>query len=201
MSDGQEECRTKTQDECQLPGLYMLWEGDLNAIQKPITFSREYSLRCYEEGDEELLKELWAVADWTWDEEHWEEYRNIILPEGLFLVFSNDENLVATAGAVHNPLARYYFPFGGELGNLLVHPEHRQRGLGVNLSIRVVQRLLSAGYASIRVCAQGFRLAAIKTYLSAGFMPFVHQDDVLPRWKSICEQIGVPYHPDNWPSA
>ena len=188
-------------DEHHLPGLYMLWQDSINPLSERVVLSCEYTTRCYVDRDEEHLKKLWTSSDWDWDEEHWQEYKNLILPDGLYLIFFNDGMLVATAGAVHNPSARYYFPFGGELANLLVHPDHRQKGLGTALSIHVLQRLVSAGYTSIRVCVQGFRLAAIKTYFKVGFMPFMHQDEVFSRWRSICEQIEVPFCPNDWPSA
>src|SRR5205085_8041316 len=107
-----------------------------------------------------------------------------------------------TAGAVHNPNpGRYYFPFGGELGYLIVHPEHRGKRLGYQVSAMVIERFISAGYESIRVCVQGFRLAAIKTYLRLGFVPFLHTEDIRLRWQQICEQIDWPFEPGKWPRS
>jgi hypothetical protein len=54
----------------------------------------------------------------------------------------------------------------------------------------------AAGYDPIWTGVQGFRLAAIKTYLKTGFIPFLHRDGLLERWQRICEQIGWPYTPD-----
>ncbi len=109
---------------------------------------------------------------------------------------------VGTAGAIHNPRGgRYYFPFGGALAYLIVHPDHRGHGLGMVLSNRVVRHLRSVGYEHIWVGVQGFRLPAIKTYLKRGFVPFLHQDGRSERWQRICTQLGWPYTPERWPTG
>jgi mycothiol synthase len=149
------------------------------------------------------LQALLAWEGWAMSDRQGQEYRDRLVPNGLFVIFHTGSNvLVASAGAVHNPNpGRYYFPFGGELGELIVHPEHRRRGLGSTASALVVRRLLAAGYESIRVGVQGFRLAAIKTYLRLGFVPFLHHEDLFVRWQRICGQIGWPYTPDEWPKT
>ena len=66
---------------------------------------------------------------------YWQDYLERVLPHGLFMLWHTTSNAaVATAGAIHNPRgSRYYFPFGGELAYLIVHPEHRGHGLGIVL--------------------------------------------------------------------
>jgi mycothiol synthase len=137
----------------------------------------------------------------TLDEQEWKDYKDRMLPGGLFLIIhSRTGSLAATAGATHNPNpGRYYFPFGGELGYLIVHPVHRGKQLGRAVSALVVQRFISAGYENIRVCVQGFRAPAIKTYLKLGFVPFLYKDDICLRWQRICEQLDWPFEPDKWP--
>jgi mycothiol synthase len=144
-----------------------------------------------------------GLEGWAMSDQEWKDYRDRLLPNGLVLVYHTASNsLVASAGALHNPNpGRYYFPFGGGLGYLLVHPDHRRRGLGYTASALVVRRLLAAGYESIRVGVQGFRLAAIKTYLKVGFVPFLHQENLMARWRRICRQISWPFTPDTWPKT
>jgi mycothiol synthase len=190
-------------DERQLPGLYMLWPG-CRLSQPPLAaVPRGYSVRSYEAGDEPALRALLGTDGWAMSEDHWRDYRGRLLPWGLFLLTHEASGtLVATAGAVHNPSpGRFCFPFGGELGYLDVHPDHRGRGLGTAVAALVVRRLLVAGHDSIRVGVQGFRLPALKTYLKLGFVPFLHDEGLLPRWKRICEQLGWPFTPDDWPKT
>jgi mycothiol synthase len=190
-------------DERRLPGLYMLWPGQLLATPPRTEVPGGYAVRTYTDGDESAFQALLASEDWAMSDRQWQEYRDRLLPNGLFLIVHTGSNtLVASAGAVHNPNpGRYYFPFGGELGDLIVHPGHRGRGLGHTAAALVVRRLLAAGYESIRVGVQGFRLPAIKTYLKLGFVPFLHHDDLLGRWQRICEQLDWPYTPGEWPKT
>jgi mycothiol synthase len=189
--------------EYGLPALYMLWPRSLLAVSPPVTIPEGYTLRPYSDGDEQRLFPLFASEGWTITAPEWQDYTDRILPDGLFVVWHVANNQpVGTAGAIHNPRAgRYYFPFGGALAYLVVHPDHRGRGLGVGLAALVVQRLRAAGYVNIWVGVQGFRLPAIKTYLRIGFVPFLHQDGLAARWKRICEDIEWPFAPEIWPTT
>lgn len=185
------------------PALYMLWSHSAIAAPFSTSIPNNYDLRPYQEGDRRLLASLFAEEGWNVDDAEWREYLDRVLPNGLFILWHTaSSQLVGTAGAIHNPRGgRYYFPFGGALGYLVVHPEHRGCGLGKVLSALVVQRLLAAEYRNIWVGVQGFRLPAIKTYLKLGFVPFLHQGGLAERWQRICEQIGWPYTPDAWPTG
>src|SRR6516164_2910303 len=92
----------------------------------------------------------------------------------------------ASISAVHNPAAtRFYFPGGGELGYLVVAPEHRQRGLGAALVTAALRRLHQGGYRHIFLGVQSWRLPAIRSYLRVGFQPFIHAPELVPRWESV----------------
>jgi len=188
-------------DEHKLPCLYLLWPESLLSAPPSAVLPAGYVVRPYAAGDDDALRHLYGLENWAMPDEEWRDYKDRILPDGLFLILHADTNtLAATAGAVHNPNpGRYYFPFGGEVGYLIVHPEHRGRRLGYQVSAMVVRRFISARYASIRVCVQGFRSAAIKTYLRLGFTPFLYTEDVSSRWQRICGQVGRPFEPERWP--
>jgi mycothiol synthase len=192
---------TAAEDERNLPGLYMLWPRHLLSRPPDVDLPSGYAVRPYQDGDEAAYRALLSTDGWSMTDPQWDDYRDRLLPNGLFLIVHAGRGaLVATAGAIHNPNpGRYYFPFGGELGMLTVRPDHRGRGLGRAASALAVRRLLAAGYESIRVGVQGFRLPALKTYLKLGFVPFLHHDGLPPRWQRICEQLDWPYTPAQWP--
>jgi mycothiol synthase len=103
---------------------------------------------------------------------------------------------------VHNPHAtRHYFPFGGEVGYVSVAPLHQGKGLGRAVVALVVGRLIEAGYRHIFVGVQGWRLPAVKCYLKLGFVPLLHNNELLPRWRRICEQIGWTVNEAEWPRS
>ena len=185
----------------QPPCLYMLWPCRLDVVPV-LSVPATYKLRTYRDGDDRPLLELLESDDESMDQGAWQEYRDMLLPNGLFVIEDSEGYLVATAGAVHNPNpGRYYFPFGGELGYLIVAQAHRPRGLGRAVCLAVVRRLLSAGYNSIRLCVQEHREAAIRNYLSIRFEPFLHSRETEERWKRICEQLGIDFTPATWPTV
>jgi mycothiol synthase len=165
--------------------------------------AKGYELRTYRSGEEQNIIDLLTSDGEAMGPREWEQYRDMLLPNGLFLVEERaTKGLVASAGAVYNPNPRrYYFPFGGELGYLIVAQAHRQKGLGAVLCRAAVQRMLSAGYESIRVCVQEHRLPAIRTYLRLGFEPFLHSLEVEQRWCLVYEQLRTPFTPDQWPKS
>lgn len=182
------------------PCLYLLWPR-LKREPPDARIPLEYTLRTYRDRDELGLLNLQASDGESLSETEWHHYRDMLLPNGLFLVEAGPSaELVATAGAIHNPNpGRFAFPFGGELGYLMVARAHRGRGLGGAVCAAVIGRFLSAGYENIRVCVQEHRLAAIRVYLRLGFVPLLHSPEVASRWQQVCETLGFPHTPDQWP--
>ncbi|MBV9774641.1 MAG: GNAT family N-acetyltransferase [Gemmatimonadetes bacterium] len=187
-----------TLDEHELPCLYLLWPDHPLSEPSRGELPAGYVSRPYAAGDDAALRRLLELEGWAMTDEEWQDYKDRILPDGLFvIVHTGTGAVVATAGAVHNPNAgRGYFPFGGELAYLVVDPGHRGKRLGHHVSAMVVGRFISAGYRSIRVCVQGFRSAAIRTYLRLGFVPLLNTEEVRLRWRRIHEQVGWPFEPE-----
>ena len=106
--------------------------------------------------------------------------------------------IVATAMGLHDHTPDH--PFGGELGWLASDPAHRGRGLGLAVSAAVTQRLIEAGYRNIHLYTEHWRLAALKTYLKLGYVPFLYLPEMPERWRVICEKVGWPFKPEEWRS-
>ena len=134
----------------------------------------------------------------------WQSFSDAVLPDGLFVAREcATARLVGTASAVHNPRgSRFLFPGGGELGYLVVEPAFRGRGLGTALVAAAVHRFETAGYRHVWVGVQGWRLPAIRTYLAAGFRPFLHAPEPVvleARWRRIFAQLGREVDTTLWP--
>jgi mycothiol synthase len=193
---------TPIMDERLLPAMYMVWPLNRLPAAPERALPEGYSVRACLESDLRALRTL-IDADGPIQDREWESLLDRIVPGGAFLVVHGESGRpVATASAVHNPRAtRYYFPFGGEVGYVGVDPVHRRKGLGRLLVARVVARLIDAGYCHIFVGVQGWRLPAVRCYLSLGFVPFLHHENLLPRWRRVCEQIGWAVREEDWPQS
>lgn len=189
-------------EERYLPAMYMVWP--INRLPRALEHATPdgYLVRACREPDLTALRGL-VYADGPITDRAWEDFRDRIVPGGAFLVTHVASGKpVATASAIHNPRAtRFYFPFGGEVGYVTVDPAHRRRGLGRLVVARAVGRLIEAGYRHIFVGVQGWRLPALQLYLSLGFVPLLHNEELLPRWRRICKQLDWTDHEGEWPES
>jgi mycothiol synthase len=193
---------TTATDERQLPALYMVWP--IHRLPSPpvALLPSGYVVRSCLDQDLSAVRTL-IDADGPINDKAWECFRDRIVPGGAFLITHTESGKpVATASAVHNPRAtRHYFPFGGEVGYVTADPAHLGKGLGRVVVARVVARLIDIGYRHIFVGVQGWRLPAVKCYLRLGFVPLLHTEELLPRWRRICEQIAWPVNEAEWPRS
>jgi hypothetical protein len=78
------------------------------------------------------------------------------------------------------------------------------RVLGYALVAAVVERFCAAGYEHLWLGVQGWRLPAIRSYLRAGYRPFLHApnpDALATRWMSIFATLGLPGDIATWPRS
>lgn len=75
-------------------------------------------------------------------------------------------------------------------------PEIRGKGIGHAMLRYALAMLEERGCTYTVLTTDDFRLAAIKTYLDAGFAPVIEQDpesDVYARWESVLKDMQYPY--------
>jgi mycothiol synthase len=192
----------ETIDERQLPAMYMVWPIVRLPVAPAAAVADGYVVRQCDEHDLSALRAV-VDSDEPVSDQAWDDFRDRILPGGAFLIVETGSGgAVATASASHNPRAtRHYFPFGGEIGYVTVDPSHRGKGLGRAVVSLAVGRLIEAGYRHIFVGVQGWRLPAVKCYLRLGFVPLLHTEELLPRWRTICSRIGWPVREADWPRS
>ena len=111
-------------------------------------------------------------------------------------VHTASDTIVATAMGLHDHSDDH--PFGGELGWVAADPAHAGQGLGLAVSAAVTARLLAAGYRNVHLYTEHWRLAAIKSYLKLGYVPFLYAPEMADRWRLLCDELGWPYTPEAW---
>jgi mycothiol synthase len=182
------------------PQLQMVWPEERLNDPPLAKLPSGYTLRVYQPGDEPRFYEVMALAGWPgWDDEKLQPWLARIPPDGwVMVVHVASRQIVATAMALydHTP----YHPFGGELGWVACDPAHRGQGLGMAVSAAVTARLIGAGYRHIHLYTEDWRLAALKTYLKLGYVPFLYLPDMAERWRVICAPLGWPFTPAAWRS-
>ena len=183
------------------PAMYMLWPPERPTPALP---SIPGAYKLFTIASENIDKARSVVEmDGALSDSGWSQFRNSVVPEGMFVVQERtSSSWVGTISAVHNPAAtRFYFPGGGELGYLVVAPEHRRRGLGTALIVAAVNRLHQGCYRHIFLGVQSERRPAIRSYLRAGFQPFIHAPELVLRWRSVFAALGREAHEVEWPTS
>ena len=121
------------------------------------------------------------------------------LPEGFFVVeFRETGRLVASAAAALFTRERH--PEGASLQWLMVHPEHRDRGLGMLVSAAATKRLAGSRFKRSYLVTQDPRGAAISIYFKLGWQPSLYVDEMYDRWRAVCGRIGRDFTPEEWSS-
>lgn len=114
----------------------------------------------------------------------------------IFFVVSPDGIRVATTTCIRRPEG-----IGG-VHMVAALERYRGKGIGHFLITKAVNILADRGFTVMGLTTDDFRLPAIKTYLDAGFRPYlVHDDDsdMVKRWDDVLEKLGYPkveYYPE-----
>ncbi len=144
-------------------------------------------------ADHELAKynELRVSVEFpAWEESYLKDvYRKKVLPDGLYLIEEiATGRFAASAGAETTDMPEH--PEVGVLGWVMAHPEMRGYSLGKAASVAVMHRLAEEGYRAFSLLTDDFRIAALKTYLDLGWRPWLYQEDMEARWRTVADQLG-----------
>jgi len=180
--------------------LQMLWPERLLDAPPIVRLPPGYSLRTYRRGDEPRFFKIMELAGWPgWDDEKLQPWIARIPPGSWFMaVHEGSGEIVTTAMGLHDHSELH--PFGGELGWVAGDPAHAGKGLGLAVCAAVTARLLDAGYRDVHLYTEHWRLAALKTYLKLGYVPFLHTPEMPERWRAICALLQWPFTPELWRS-
>jgi mycothiol synthase len=175
--------------------LQMIWPAARLAEPPVPRVTAGYTLRTYRRGDEAGFYDVMALAGWPgWDSTKLEPWIARIPPESWYMMVDEQNGrIAATAMGLHDHSDLH--PFGGELGWVAADPAHAGQGLGMAVCAAVTARLIAAGYRNIHLYTEHWRLAALKTYLKLGYVPFIYAERLIPRWAAVCGQLGWPFEP------
>lgn len=147
-----------------------------------------YELREFRPGDQPGWVNLLAASGFDgWTVAKFDAYT--AEPERLAgsRVVECDGRLVAATFASQ----RSSDPPQGALDYVVCHPEHQGRRLGLVVCAAAMEYLADAGYATISLLTDDWRLAAIKTYFNLGFEPVMTRIDMPDRWLKVRQQLHL----------
>lgn len=109
-----------------------------------------------------------------------------LVPERDLFFLDYEGRHVATAAAFLKEDGTGYMHMVGSL------PEVRGKGVGNYLSYLVKQHLYELEAPSVTLSTDEFRKAAVKAYLTAGFLPIYCGPDMEERWSLVLKEYGIP---------
>lgn len=152
----------------------------------------EFEFFC---GDLSQIEDWLALCDQTliperdakWFESCIVNYPDLCPERDLFFVVEQSTKVrVATTAAVCHPDEGY-------IHMVAANKAVRGKGIGHAMLAFALDMLEKRGCKSTVLTTDDFRLAAIKTYLDAGFCPVIEQDpesDVQKRWDAVLSELG-----------
>lgn len=183
----------------QSPHLTMIWPRDRHprALLLPLA----YAIRPAQQGDEIPFCAFMDAVGWPgWTPQRLHSWRLRSPADSWLLVTERATGaLIATAMGLDDPTP--WHPQGGEVGWVASHPTHRGHRLGAFVTVAVIGRLRALGYGQIHLFTEDYRLAALKTYLRLGFVPYLESPDLSDRWRAVCQATGWLFTPEQWPDA
>lgn len=102
----------------------------------------------------------------------------------FFLDYLGDH--VGTATAIYHPDGRW-----GELHMVGIREDFRGKGLGRPLNAAALNKLLAQDVRYIMLTTDEWRKPAIRSYLSAGFLPVEYDVGMRERWLGVMESLGI----------
>lgn len=114
-------------------------------------------------------------------------YENIVAEKDCLFVANAEGKYVMTA-------TYFVLPDGQGLVHMVASdPEIRGKGIGHAILCEGLKMIEARGAKETRLRTDDWRLAAIKTYLVAGFRPIIFDDpdsNMEERWDKVCEQLN-----------
>ena len=182
-----------------LPQLELVWPESLLDAAPAVWAPAGFSIRTHRPEDNPRFYELMGLVGWEgWDDACLQPWEARILPQGWFMVIhEGSQGIVASAMSLRSEV----YPSGGELGWLVADPAYHGLGLGLGVSAAVTVRFIEEGCYPIHLFTDDFRLAALKTYLKLGYVPYLTSPGMAGRWEKVCSQLQWPAKIEDWQSA
>lgn len=169
--------------------LKMIFNAETTPLPE-LKIAEGFRLRTIQDEELERYNQLRTSVEFpAWEKAYLTEvYRKKVLPDALFLIEETGTGrFAASAGAETTDMPEH--PEVGVLGWVMTHPEMRGYSLGKAVSVAVMHRLYREGYRAFSLLTDDFRVAALKTYLSLGWKPWLYLDDMEDRWRAIADVL------------
>ena len=176
-----------------MPQLKMYWFTSRPLAE--LTLPEGYAYSHFAEATRERDIRDWNASICTWassdesDEERFRReiynYSDITPEEDVWFLDYRGEHIGTATSFVHKSTG------AGDMHWVGIKAEYRGRGLAKYLSYIVQKTLRDRGVPYISLTTDEWRGAAVKSYLTAGFLPVEYAEGMVSRWEAVLETYGI----------
>ena len=179
--------------EKKLSQLKMYWfaDGELPELTLPEGYGFSHFSEKTRDRDIRDWNECirtWTESDET-DEERFKreiyDFRDIVPERDVWFLDHGGEHIGTATSFVHKSTG------AGDMHWVGIKAEYRGRGLSKYLSWIVQKTLKERGVPYVSLTTGEGRVAAVKAYLTAGFIPVEYAEGMVERWEKVLETYGI----------
>ncbi len=130
----------------------------------------------------------WTESDET-DEQRFKQeiydFHDIVPEEDVWFLDFKGEHIGTATSFVHKNTG------AGDMHWVGIKAEYRGKGLAKYLSYIVQKTLRGRGVPYVSLTTGEGRVAAVKSYLTAGFLPVEYAEGMVSRWEAVLETYGI----------
>lgn len=113
------------------------------------------------------------------------DYKDIVPEEDIWFLDYKGEHIGTATSFVYKETGI------GDMHWVGIHPDYRGKGLAKYLSYIVIKTLKERGVPFISLTTSEGRISAVKSYLSAGFLPVEYAEGMVERWEKVLDMFGM----------
>lgn len=106
-------------------------------------------------------------------------------PEDVFMVEKDGEPAATICALL------YYPEKIGNVHMVCANPKHRGKGLGNYIIWLALDKFYKNGMIGATLSTDDFRIPAVKSYLTAGFLPVLYAEGMEERWAKLLKLFGI----------
>lgn len=129
------------------------------------------------------------LIDGRTDEEAYQreiiDFKDIEPENDIWFLDFNGEHIGTATSFVHKATNT------GDMHQVGIRADFRGKGLAKYLSFIVIKTLMSRGVKYISLTTSEGRAPALKSYLSAGFLPVEYDEGMQERWEKVLKTFGI----------
>ncbi len=171
--------------------MYWLTKNDVPEIELPAGYSFSHFSEKNRDNDIHAWNEsirTWEESDETEEQRFKREiydFKDIVPERDVWFLDHNGRHIGTVTSFIQSETG------AGDMHWVGIIKEYRGKGLSEYLSLIVQKTLKQRGTEYISLTTDEHRVSAVKSYLSAGFLPVEYDEGMVERWENVLKTYDI----------